>query len=570
MGLSHLGGSMLTGSTRDAPRYQQRPYVPFWARGRETRSSPAGLINLGNTCYLNAVLQSLFALPTFVSAVRTAAASCGTALQRDSVLLALSRCVASRAAATGHHISPGEVKAAVGKRMGAFSGFFQQDAHEFFLALTYGIQEEVLGVEAKRLGRSKIRAGETADATTRAFGFAIQQETTCSACGAVSRIVEQGTHLSLDLPAEGGTTVVPQGVHDMLGAFFREESVDKKCEECGAVDTPHTVSRRIQRLPQVLVLHMKRFQIEMPSGDGEPTCLKIKTRVAIPTTVPLRRYCVDAPTPPLPVMALPGQSGKENEPVNHAEELVAVVPDVDHAQKQQHASVAAAAKRTAGHAFYGPHGAGAAVSSYWDDPTPARKPGSWLRTVSDVFASAKESQDGYDDDLKAAIEASKRSEAARTGADVEEDTALAMAIKRSLEDQEVAAAMAQEGAPVGVHDHEDTKEGGEEDGAPMPEIVEDDAPDTNLGICGNIAVDEAKVGSGSPAAPALPLQYRLSAVVSHHGHRADSGHFTADTRDAVTGQWHRYNDSQVHRIDAAGATNDLRQRECYMLFYTAH
>jgi hypothetical protein len=42
--------------------------------------------------------------------------------------------------------------------------------------------------------------------------------------------------------------------------------LDKRCEECGAEGAAHQVQHSIKRLPQVLALHMKRFQV----GLGAP------------------------------------------------------------------------------------------------------------------------------------------------------------------------------------------------------------------------------------------------------------------------------------------------------------
>lgn len=41
--------------------------------------------------------------------------------------------------------------------------------------------------------------------------------------------------------------------------------VEKSCEKCGGGDVAHRVQHVLRRLPRVLVLHLKRFQV--PSSD---------------------------------------------------------------------------------------------------------------------------------------------------------------------------------------------------------------------------------------------------------------------------------------------------------------
>ncbi len=72
------------------------------------------------------------------------------------------------------------------------------------------------------------------------------------------------------------------------------------------------------------------------------------------------------------------------------------------------------------------------------------------------------------------------------------------------------------------------------------------------------------------ALPWVQTLYRLQAIVNHEGGSASSGHFTTDTCDEGRGGvWYRHDDSLVTRISSADATSAARQRQCYLLFYTA-
>ena len=65
----------------------------------------------------------------------------------------------------------------------------------------------------------------------------------------------------------------------------------------------------------------------------------------------------------------------------------------------------------------------------------------------------------------------------------------------------------------------------------------------------------------------LQAAYNLHAIIKHAGSTALSGHFTADIRDPMTGNWHEHNDSLVRAIGAREATGPESQRQCYMVFY---
>lgn len=41
----------------------------------------------------------------------------------------------------------------------------------------------------------------------------------------------------------------------------QEETVTKDCDGCGAGGVPHSIRHVLRRLPRVLVLHLKRFQV---------------------------------------------------------------------------------------------------------------------------------------------------------------------------------------------------------------------------------------------------------------------------------------------------------------------
>ncbi len=565
------GGQFSRGGDRwhaPPPPQQQQPRA-FYAGGGAAYASasaatrPAGLANLGNTCYLNAVLQAVLGLPGAPAELRAAAAALGGDLPPAGALAALVGCAAALAGAAGSggggaapRVAPAAVKRALAARVAAFAGALQHDAHEAFCALLGAAQEELLAVEAARLGRRRVRAGETADAATRLFGFAVEQELTCTRCGAASRVVEQHTHLSLSLPPGGGAADAAA----LLAAYFEAETIDKDCEGCVAAGCAHRARRSVRRLPRVLALHLKRFELE--AGPGGVTARKLHAEVSFPAALRLDALCAPDVAPPLAPAA---GAGKENgDDAAAAAAAAARTPGarrppapsplglLDNTPRVPAASLTAAllqartpstagAPASAAPALRPPRARsasarGASAPGYWDAATPAARGGGGAPAAA-LGAGLADTEEA---DLQAAIAAS-----------------LAACAGAALEGAPPPPPLFAAAAPLGARPP--PRE------LLFPEIVEDDA-DTGAGAGAGAG---ARPAAPPRAAPARPPVYHLAALIGHQGPDAGRGHFVADVRAAGGGAWHRYDDALVRPLGAGEAGGAARRREAYMLFYAA-
>jgi len=88
--------------------------------------------------------------------------------------------------------------------------------------------------------------------------------------------------LSIPIPKQTRTV----GLTDCLSAFVTEESMEKcgyRCARCKREDN-FTKQLTVQRFPQVLVIHLKRFKVDFTKRE------KLNTGVNIPLTVDMAPY----------------------------------------------------------------------------------------------------------------------------------------------------------------------------------------------------------------------------------------------------------------------------------------
>lgn len=274
-----------------------KPRVPLSSHQQQLQ----GFSNLGNTCYMNAILQSLFSLQSFANdllkqSIPWKKIPLNALIRRFANLLIKKD---SSNSETKKELLK-KVKNAISATAERFSGYVQNDAHEFLSQCLDQLKEDMEKLNKTWKTEPVLGEENPPDASaakaftcpvTANLEFEVQHSIICKACGEIIPKREQFNDLSIDLPRRK-KPLPPRSIQDSLDLFFRAEELEYSCEKCGGKCA--LVRHKFNRLPRVLILHLKRYSFNVALSLNN----KIGQQVIIPRYLTLSSHCTENTKPP--------------------------------------------------------------------------------------------------------------------------------------------------------------------------------------------------------------------------------------------------------------------------------
>nr|VZI43187.1 unnamed protein product [Spirometra erinaceieuropaei] len=254
-----------------------------------------GLVNIGNTCYMNSTIQALLHnsdLREFFITLDPRQRPC----QKSGISRLFSHLLADLSSGTQNVIVPRRLKEGIGRLYPMFATSEQQDSHEFLILLLDSLHEDLNRAKSKNMPiaqstsaadnnsvDSKMLAEESWERNRAVddseildwFNGQLRSTVRCKACGRCSYTFDEFMYLSVSVQATDSLEL-----KSCIRQFFKTEELSGSSRwMCPACKVPRDAVKTfdIWRLPKYLIIHLKRFQCF-------GACQKIESYVKFPLT----------------------------------------------------------------------------------------------------------------------------------------------------------------------------------------------------------------------------------------------------------------------------------------------
>ncbi|GJQ77779.1 hypothetical protein Trydic_g16042 [Trypoxylus dichotomus] len=232
-----------------------------------------GLNNLGNTCYMNSVLQALYMTKLFRNSVLQSPRDTMPLFSKLQALFALlqfsQRC----------SLSPNDILNLA--RPPGFQPGHQHDSSEFLGYLLDILHEQEHSIYSSSIGNNAVNIGSSSgmssDSTVvqGSFGGRILTVSRCDVCGLQSERTDSFRELQLSFP----NNCMDQSVHTLLNYYLQPERLcgdnQYHCDTCKRLTDGERVSRIVET-PRRLILTLKHFRYDPVSQQRTKLLQRVK------------------------------------------------------------------------------------------------------------------------------------------------------------------------------------------------------------------------------------------------------------------------------------------------------